>query len=139
MNTQEILVQAAVPALTSSINAAGGNLPNIAALAQESISENQKKVLETLKGEAVSVLQAATVKIAGLVNEKVALDKSLATNAKNTAEVKLAQDYFTATNNMFPLRKLIGIPTPKDVLARYPDIDKVPEGWTAPAARPASA
>lgn len=126
MNTNEALVQAAIPGLASSINAAGGNLPNIAALAQESIAENQAKVLETLKGEAVSILQAATSKIAGLVNEKVALEKSLAANAKNTAEVKLAQDYFTSTNNMFPLRKLMGIPTPKDILARYPEIDKVP-------------
>lgn len=138
MNTTEALVQAARPELANSVAAAGGALPNIASLAQSAIDKNQEEILKALSAEAVGVLQGATSKIAGLVNEKVALDKALAKNAENTAAVKLAQDYFKATNNMFPLRKLIGIPTPKDVLTRYPKIDEVPEGWTAPVA-PAAA
>lgn len=130
--SQEQLLKAAVPTLAAEVGAAGANLPNLTGLAAAAIAKEQEELVKTLTTEVGAILRAADSKIEGYVNQRTALQKSLDKLNADLDAVVLKKAFAAATNNFFPIRKEIGIPTGKDILARFPDIDKVPEGWTAP-------
>jgi len=139
--SQEQLLKAAVPSLAEEIGTAGANLPNLAGLASAAIAKAQEELVKGLTAEFEVVMVAADAKIEGLVNQRTSLQKSLdKVNADMSATV-LKKTFAAQTNNLFPLRKDIGMPTNPSILARFPKIDAVPEDWVptvtsvVPAAR----
>ena len=135
--TQEQLVKAASPDFAAAVAAAGG-AGSISGLVDAAQAEQLKKVTEAVVSDAVTVLNGIdtiihnnTVQVAKLQAE---IDKLNEASAKaNTAKL-----YFKHTNNLFPARKLIGLPTNRDILAINPKIDEVPKDWAAPEAAPAA-
>jgi hypothetical protein len=117
---------------------AGGVLPDLAAAAAAGQAEELKKIFDSAKDMATTVLQSATAKTIAFVDSKTALESSLKKVNGDIAEVAKAREYFNVTQNIFPLMKVCGIPVQKDILTRSPGIDKIPEGWTAPAASAAT-
>ncbi len=134
----EGLVQAANPGLAEAALNAGAAIPNLAGLAASSLAAAHAEVLNTLTTEVVGIVQGAGAKISGLISQKDAMLKAVDGLDEQLGKLRQASLYFSETNNLFPLRKLVGIPTSTDVLSRHPDIDKIPQGWT-PAATPAAA
>jgi hypothetical protein len=127
------LAQLANPETQRQIAAAGGNLPNLSGAAAAAEAEALKKVLDSAVGAATGILQGATSAAGTLVAESNELDRQVKKNQKAQADLAKARLFFQSTNNIYPLRKLIGMPTPREVLAQYPKIDEIPEGWTPPA------
>lgn len=128
--SQANLAMAANPAVLSQVvNAGGGDLPNLAAAVAAASTEEREKIMKSATAAATSILEAATAQAANFVNSKISLEKSLEKVNEDLAKVRRARAYFSATSNIFPLQKLIGIPTNREILARFPDIEKIPEDF----------
>jgi hypothetical protein len=141
--SQRDLALAASQRTQQQIAALGGTVPNLAAASATAEAQALKEVIERATTAAVGVLQGANAKASGLVAAGNDLERQVAKNKKEQSDLARARAFYTETQNIFPLQKLIGIPTAKDVLAEFPDIDKIPDNWTpttpaAPAAASAS-
>lgn len=132
--TERNLALAASKETQAQIAALGGAVPNLTDAANSAVAEHLKGVMAGAKFDAVTILQGHTALSGGLVSVGNRLAREVEENRKAQTEVKRAYDYFQATGNIFPIRKLIGMPTSKATLAEFPGIDEIPEGWTAPAA-----
>lgn len=130
--SQANLALLAVPAAAAQVLGAGAVLPDLAAAAAAGQEAELKKIFESASGMASTILQSASAKTIGQVDQKTALETSLKAVNDQIAETKLARQYFTTTGNIFPLMKNVGIPIQKDILARSPGIDKIPADWVAP-------
>lgn len=135
----EQLALAASPEVQKQIAALGGAVPDLTTAAGQAMVEHLKSVMDGAKADAVTVLQGFTALTGNLVSDGNRLAREVAKNGKDQAEAKRCNDFFQATGNIFPMRKLIGLPTPKAILEQYPAIDEIPKDWTAPvAAAPAA-
>lgn len=138
-SAEQSLAQLASPAVQQQIAAAGGALPNLAGAAKAAEEKALKDVLDQAIGAATDILKGATAKAGTLVAEGNELQRKVDANAKEVTKLTRARAYFGETNNIYPLRKLCGLPTPASILAQYPKIDEIPDGWTAAATTPAAA
>lgn len=137
--SQANLALAANPAAAAAIIAAGGSLPNLAQAVALASEAEKNAIMKSATESAQVVLQAATALTISLINAKNALLKSLAETDAKLLEVKTDGEYFNDSNNIFPLRKLVGIPTSREILVQYPNIEKIPEDWVNPNTAPAVA
>lgn len=128
----ENMILAAQPESAAALIAAGGVIPNVSVLVDEAQAKLMKETLESLVGEAVSVLTGVNSLMSNTQISIVAKKKELAKLEEQAAFAEKTVAYFKATNNIFPARKLAGIPTPSSALARFPKIDVIPEDWVAP-------
>ncbi len=126
--SQAHLAMAANPTVLSQVtNAGGGDLPDLASAVSAASAEEKDKIMKSATAAATSILEAATAQATNFVNSKISLGQSLEKVTDDLAKVKRARAYFSATSNIFPLQKLIGIPTNREILARFPEIEKIPE------------
>lgn len=132
--SQADLALLASPETQAAIRNLGGAVPDLRDAASAAQAEALKQMVERGKTAAVGVLQGFTAHTSNLVKEENELRRQLTEVEKKKATAQRVNAYYTATGNIFPMQKLINIPTSKDVLAQFPDIDKVPDNWTAPVA-----
>lgn len=132
--SQENLALAANPAIINAINTAGGSVPSLASAVAAASAKEMDDIIKSATETATLVLQSATAQTTQFVNEEIDLTNRLAAVDKKKAELARARRYFEATNNIFPMQKLLGIPTKAVILGRYPDIEKIPSDWAPPAA-----
>lgn len=137
--SQAQLALLASPETQAAIRALGGAVPDLSTAAAQAQAETLKQLVESGKQSAVAVLQSFTAYTSGLVTEENGLRAKLAEVEKKKAAATKVNAFYASTNNIFPMQKLIGVPTSKDVLAQFPDIDKIPDNWVAPGAAPAVA
>lgn len=116
----------------AALGQAGGSALNVVNLVKEASDKAKKELIENLVAEVTPVVTAAQAKIQDKLVNKAKLLTQIEALDKEVAETQQALKYFNATQNAFPLRKNIGLPTSKNILAQFPDIDTVPADWTAP-------
>lgn len=131
MSAQDLAL-AANPEVQAAIRALGGAVPNLTDAVKDAQAKALESVMKSATEQAAGLLQGFSGYVTQLVAEGNALAREVAKNQEKQTKAARANAYFTATGNIFPLRKLIGIPTPKDVLDTYPKIDEIPENWVAP-------
>lgn len=136
--SQASLALLASPETQAAIRNLGGAVPDLRDAAAAAQAETLKRLVEEGKIAAVGVLQGFTAHTSNLVKTENSLRQQLAEIEKQKATAQKVNAYFQATGNIFPMQKLIGVPTSREVLTQFPDIEKIPEGWTAPAANTAA-
>ncbi len=134
----ENMILAAQPSSAAALVAAGGVLPALGSLVDTAQAALMKETLEGLVSDSVNILQGVNSLMSNIQVDIAATKKALAKLEADAAYAERTVTYFRATNNIFPARKLAGIPTPASAKARFPDIDKIPEDWTPPAEAPAA-
>lgn len=130
----ENMILAAQPSSAAALVAAGGVLPALGSLVDTAQAALLKETLDGLVSDSVNILQGVNSLMSNTQVQLVAAKKAVAKLESDAAYAEKTVAYFKATNNIFPARKLAGIPTPSSALARFPDIDKIPTDWSAPAA-----
>lgn len=129
-SSEQNLIHAADPKFMAALAENIGDEPIDLATAVAAASfEEADKVLKAAVADAVTILQAHTSWATDATTELMTLRKKIGDLEKKIADGRLCRAYYTETNNIFPLREFVGIPTSKQTISLRPGINKVPEDW----------
>ena len=133
MNIDILRANPTASALLAGIGVNIGDAVQMANAAQAELMKRKTAEEAAAIAALVAGFEAAAISNVG---HQTDLRTQLETAEANQAALAKAKDYMLAGNSSWPLKKLIGIPVPKDI--KEAKLDEVPADWTAPAAASAA-